>query len=85
MVAEAGDSGAERTLIVVAHHDAAHSGLVFHPALGQIGPRLLPKLHERSSHTLPILYGTWLGPVMILDLLSLEGDKSKITPDLAER
>jgi hypothetical protein len=38
---------------------------VFHPALGQIGPRFLPRLHERSSHTLPILYGVWLGPVLL--------------------
>ena len=39
VVAQAGDPDAERTIVVVAHHDAAHSGLVFHPALGQIGPR----------------------------------------------
>ena len=65
VVAEAGDRKAERTLVVVAHHDAAHSGLVFHPALGRIGPRLFPEQHERSSHTLPILYGTWLGPVAV--------------------
>jgi hypothetical protein len=63
VVAEAGDRTAERTLVIVAHHDAAHSGLVFHPALGRIGPRLFPEMHERQSHTLPILYGTWLGPV----------------------
>jgi hypothetical protein len=63
IVAEAGDRRAERTLVLVAHHDAAHSGLVFHPALGRIGPRLFPEMHERQSHTLPILYGTWLGPV----------------------
>jgi hypothetical protein len=65
VVAEAGDRAAERTLVVVAHHDAAHSGLVFHPALGEIGPRLFPEQHGRSSHTLPILYGTWLGPVLV--------------------
>jgi hypothetical protein len=65
VVAEAGDPEAERTVVLVAHHDAAHSGLVFHPALGRIGPRLAPRLHERSKHTIPILYGTWLGPVMI--------------------
>jgi hypothetical protein len=65
VVATAGDPDAERTVAVVAHHDAAHSGLVFHPALGQIGPRFLPRLHERSGQTLPILYGVWLGPVAI--------------------
>src|SRR5947209_2396177 len=65
VVAEAGDPSAERTIVLVAHHDAAHSGLVFHPALGRLGPRVVPRLHERSSHTLPVLYGVWLGPVMI--------------------
>jgi Peptidase family M28 len=65
VVASAGDPDAERTVVVVAHHDAAHSGLVFHPALGRIGPRLLPRQHERSTHTLPVLYGLWLGPMLI--------------------
>jgi acetylornithine deacetylase/succinyl-diaminopimelate desuccinylase-like protein len=65
VVAETGDPDADRTLVLVAHHDAAHSGLVFHPALGRIGPRLAPRLHARSSHTLPILYAVWLGPVAI--------------------
>ncbi len=65
VVAETGDPEAERTIVLVAHHDAAHSGLVFHPALGRLGPRLTPRMHARSSHTLPVLYGVWLGPVLI--------------------
>ncbi|HEY1523559.1 MAG TPA: M28 family peptidase [Solirubrobacteraceae bacterium] len=64
VVAEMGDPKGTRTVALVAHHDAAHSGLVFHPALGQIGPRLFPRAHERSKQTLPILYGVWLGPVI---------------------
>jgi hypothetical protein len=66
VVAETGDRSAERTVVVLAHHDAAHSGLVFHPALGQIGPRLAPKAHEKSSHTFPIMYLVWAGPVLAL-------------------
>jgi len=65
VVAETGDPDAERTLVVVAHHDAAHSGAVFHPSLGRLAPRLAPRLHARSSHTLPILYGVWLGPLSV--------------------
>ncbi len=65
VVAEAGDPDAPRTVALVAHHDAAHSGLVFHPALGRIGPRLTPRAHARAGHTLPILYGVWLGPVLV--------------------
>ncbi len=74
VVGEIGDPRAPRTVALVAHHDAAHSGLVFHPALGQIGPRLFPRLHERSKQTLPILYGVWLGP-MITALGALLGSR----------
>ena len=33
VIASAGDRDAPRTVVVLAHHDAAHSGLIFHPAL----------------------------------------------------
>jgi hypothetical protein len=65
VVAEAGDHDAPRTVVLIAHHDAAHSGLVFHPAMGRIPPRLTPRLHERSTQSLPILYGVFLGPTLI--------------------
>jgi Peptidase family M28 len=65
VVAEAGDPDAGTTIVVVAHHDAAHSGLVFHPALGQIGPKIAPEHHERATQTAPIMFAVWLGPVMI--------------------
>jgi len=65
VVAETGDRTAKRTVLLVAHHDAAHSGLVFHPALGRIPPRVTPERHERSTQSLPILYAVWLGPVAI--------------------
>lgn len=65
VVAETGDREARRTVVLVAHHDAAHSGLVFHPALARIPPRMTPGLHERSQQSLPILYAVWLGPVLI--------------------
>jgi hypothetical protein len=65
VVAEAGDPAAIRTIVFLAHHDAAHSGLVFHPALPRIGMRLVPKLHERAEQSVPILYGTFLGPLLL--------------------
>ena len=39
------------TIVVVAHHDAAHSGLVFHPALPRLFAERFPAQHERSSQT----------------------------------
>ena len=65
VVAEAGDPDAARTVVFVAHHDAAHSGLVFHPALPRIGMRLAPKLHERANQSIPIMYGVFLGPLLL--------------------
>jgi hypothetical protein len=40
VVCELGDPDATQTIVVSAHHDCAHSGLVFHPALPQIADRL---------------------------------------------
>jgi acetylornithine deacetylase/succinyl-diaminopimelate desuccinylase-like protein len=65
VVAEAGDPGAERTVVFVSHHDAAHSGLVFHPALPRVAMRLLPRLHERADQSLPVIYGVFLGPLLL--------------------
>ena len=65
VVAEAGDPHGNRTVVFIAHHDAAHSGLVFHPALPRIGMKLAPKLHERANQSIPIIFGTFLGPLQL--------------------
>ncbi|HMJ94469.1 MAG TPA: M28 family peptidase [Thermoleophilaceae bacterium] len=65
VVAEAGDPGARRTVVFIAHHDAAHSGLVFHPALPRRAMELMPKLHERANQSVPIMFGTFLGPLLL--------------------
>jgi acetylornithine deacetylase/succinyl-diaminopimelate desuccinylase-like protein len=65
VIAEAGDPQGAETVVVVAHHDAAHSGLVFHPALPRLFAERFPEQHERSEQSLPIMYATWLGPVMV--------------------
>jgi acetylornithine deacetylase/succinyl-diaminopimelate desuccinylase-like protein len=72
VVAEAGDPDGERTVVFIAHHDAAHSGLVFHPALPRLGMRLVPDLHAKAKQSVPILYGVFLGP-LLLALWSLTG------------
>jgi hypothetical protein len=65
VVAERGEPDAARTIVLIAHHDAAHSGLVFHPALPRIGMRLAPRAHERSEQAVPILFGVFLGPALL--------------------
>ena len=65
VVAEAGDPDGTRTVVFVAHHDAAHSGLVFHPALPRAAMKRTPRLHEKADQSLPILYGVFLGPLLL--------------------
>ena len=65
VVAEAGDPAAARTVVLIGHHDAAHSGLVFHPALPRIPLKLAPRWHAAAGRSFPLLYAVWLGPVMV--------------------
>jgi hypothetical protein len=62
-----GDDEAERTVIVVAHHDAAHSGLVFAPELPRALLRRLPRrvLDEHANTTPPTMWGAVLGPALV--------------------
>jgi hypothetical protein len=62
VVCELGDPSAERTVVLIAHHDAAHSGLVFHPALPEIADRL--GLVERSDTSPPLMAPVAGGPVL---------------------
>jgi hypothetical protein len=62
VVCELGDPQAERTIVLISHHDAAHSGLVFHPALPEIADRL--DLVERSDTSPPLMAPVVGGPVL---------------------
>lgn len=65
VVAELGDPDAKRTVVLIGHHDAAHSGLVFHPGLPRVGMKLAPRLHERANQSVPIIFGVFLGPLLL--------------------
>jgi hypothetical protein len=62
-----GPDDAERTVIVVAHHDAAHSGLVFEPNLPRAFLRRLPRrvLDERFNTTPPTMWCCVIGPALV--------------------
>jgi Peptidase family M28 len=62
VVCELGDPEAERTVVISAHHDAPHSGLVFHPALPELADRL--GLVERSDTSPPLMAPVVGGPVL---------------------
>jgi Peptidase family M28 len=62
VVCELGPADAERTVVFIAHHDAAHSGLVFHPQLPHIADRL--GLVEKQDTSPPLMAPVVGGPVL---------------------
>jgi hypothetical protein len=65
VVAEIGDPDAPRTVVLVSHHDAAHSGIVFHPELPRWLFRRRPDLLEKANTTPGTLWGAVAGPLMV--------------------
>jgi hypothetical protein len=59
---ELGDPDAERTVVFIAHHDAAHSGIVFHPKPAQIAGRL--GLIEKTDTSPPLMWPVLGGPLL---------------------
>jgi hypothetical protein len=62
VVCELGPADAERTIVLIAHHDAAHSGLIFHPELPEIANRL--GMIERADTSPPLMAPVVGGPVL---------------------
>jgi hypothetical protein len=63
VVAELGPADARRTLVFIAHHDAPHAGLVFHPELPRGWARKFPKVLARAKTTPPTMWGSFFGPL----------------------
>jgi hypothetical protein len=62
VLCELGPADAERTVVLIAHHDAAHSGLVFHPELPNIADRL--GLIEGQDTSPPLMAPVVGGPAL---------------------
>ena len=62
VLCEFGPADAERTMVIVAHHDAAHPGLVFHPALPRIADRI--GMIESLDTSPPLMAPVIGGPVL---------------------
>ena len=75
VVAEIGPEDAPETVLVIAHHDAAHSGLVFHPELPRKVLRRFPQLAENAESTPGTMWGSVFGPLAVAAgaLLGLRG------------
>jgi hypothetical protein len=72
VVCEIGDPDAERTVVLVSHHDAAHSGLVFHPGI----PDLVSKTGIfRKLDTSPMLMAPVIGGPLLAALAGVTGSR----------
>jgi hypothetical protein len=65
VVAEAGDPGATRTVLLTAHHDAAHGGAIFDPRAMAWFARRFPERHARAAHWPRIMRLVMLGPLLV--------------------
>jgi hypothetical protein len=65
VVAEAGDAAAERTLVLVAHHDAAHGGQVFGTQALELLHGRWPDVYARFTRWPPLMWGVVLGPLLV--------------------
>ena len=65
VVTEVGPADAERAVVLVAHHDAAHAGLVYHPAIPQLVFGQAPWLISRVDTSPPLLAPVAVIPALI--------------------
>jgi Peptidase family M28 len=65
VIAEAGDPDAERTLVLLAHHDAAPTGRVFDPSFQRTLARHFPALVQRTNASLPLWWPIIAAPALV--------------------
>ena len=65
VVAETGDPQGDRTLVVLAHHDAAPSGHIFDPSGQQAFGERFPGIIERIDTSLPLWFPVVAGPAIV--------------------
>jgi Zn-dependent M28 family amino/carboxypeptidase len=65
VVAEIGPADAERTLVLLAHHDAARTGRIFSQAGQRAFGELAPGIVERLDTSLPVWWPAIAGPALV--------------------
>jgi hypothetical protein len=65
VIAELGPPDAARTIVLVAHHDAPRSGLLFHPGIPAYLSRRFPVLWERNDTSPPMMFPVVGGPAAV--------------------
>ena len=70
-----GPQDAPRTVVVLAHHDTAHAGLVFHPAIPHSLHRVAPGVLERANTSPPLMWPV-VGAPAVVALAALTGSRA---------
>jgi hypothetical protein len=63
VVARMGDDRAERTLVVIAHHDAPQTGAIFDQGLQRKAFELAPQFMDRFRTSIPLWWLGLIGPI----------------------
>jgi hypothetical protein len=65
VVAEAGDPGGNRTLVILAHHDAARTSFIFDDTVPRLLATRMPWLLERMDRWPPLMGLVFGGPALV--------------------
>jgi hypothetical protein len=65
VLAELGPPDADRTVVVMAHHDAAHSAFFFNPAITEAIGERYPQLFENNDTSPPLMWPVMAGPALV--------------------
>ncbi len=65
VIAELGSKDAERTVVVMSHHDAAHSGLLFNPEIPKKLDEVFPGKIDNVNTSPPLFWPVIGGPLLV--------------------
>jgi hypothetical protein len=65
VLAELGPEDAERTIVVLAHHDAAHTAFFFNPAITETVGERAPWVFEKADTSPPLMWPVVGGPALV--------------------
>ena len=65
VLAEIGPEDAERTIVVMAHHDAPHSAFFFNPAITEAVGEAAPWVFENNDTSPPLMWPVVAGPALV--------------------
>ncbi len=65
VLAELGPADAERTVVVMGHHDAAHTAFFFNPAITETVGENAPWVFEDNDTSPPLMWPTVAGPAIV--------------------